>query len=78
MPNLILRAKERDDVIAYILSLLVVGLRERPAVVARALEFGILTPARSGETLAARWDEIDFAGKIWTGSRLLNYIIRSS
>ena len=42
------------------------GLRERPAVAARALEFTILTAARSGEALAARWDEIDFDAKLWT------------
>jgi integrase len=42
------------------------SLREHPTTAARALEFCILTAARSGEALAARWDEIDFAGKIWT------------
>jgi integrase len=41
-------------------------LRERPATAARALEFCILTAARSGEALAARWDEIDFDGRVWT------------
>lgn len=40
-------------------------LRKRPATAARALEFCILTAARSGETLAACWDEIDFDTKIW-------------
>jgi integrase len=44
----------------------VAGLRERPAIAARALEFCILTAARSGEALGARWDEIDFDGRIWT------------
>jgi integrase len=43
----------------------VAGLRERPAIAARALEFCILTAVRSGEALAARWDEIDFESKIW-------------
>ena len=43
------------------------GLRKRPATAARALEFCILTATRSGETLAARWDEIDLDAKIWTG-----------
>jgi len=33
---------------------------------ARALEFAILTAARSGEVLGARWDEIDLREKIWT------------
>jgi integrase len=44
----------------------VAGLRERRATAARALEYCILTATRSGETLKARWDEIDFAAKIWT------------
>jgi integrase len=50
-----------DEVPAF-----VVGLRDRPATAARALEFCILTAARSGEALAARWDEIDFDAKLWT------------
>ncbi len=32
----------------------------------RALEFAILTAARSGEVLGARWEEIDLGGKLWT------------
>jgi integrase len=43
----------------------VVALRERPAIAAKALEFGILAATRSGETLGARWDEIDFDGRVW-------------
>ena len=31
-----------------------------------ALEFLILTAARSGEIRKANWDEIDFAGAVWT------------
>ena len=42
------------------------SLRARPAVAARCLEFAILTAARSGEALGARWDEIDLAAKVWT------------
>ena len=38
-----------------------VNLRERRGVAALALEFAILTAARSGEVLGARWDEIDLA-----------------
>jgi integrase len=41
-------------------------LRERQTVAARALEFLILTAARSGEVLGARWSEIDFEAKVWT------------
>jgi integrase len=41
-------------------------LRERPAIAARALEFVLLTAARSGEALGARWSEIDLEAKVWT------------
>ena len=41
-------------------------LRKRPALAARALEFTILTAARSGETLGATWSEIDVEQKLWT------------
>jgi integrase len=33
---------------------------------ARALEFSILTAARTGEVLGARWCEIDLAAKVWS------------
>jgi integrase len=33
---------------------------------ARALEFAILTAARSGEVRGATWSEIDLEGKVWT------------
>ena len=41
-------------------------LREREAMAGKALEFTILTAARTSETLGARWDEIDLEAKIWT------------
>jgi integrase len=41
-------------------------LANRPAIAARALEFTILTAARTGEVLGARWEEIDFGLKVWT------------
>lgn len=44
----------------------VAELRQRPATAARALEFCILTAARSGEALAARWHEIDLNQQVWT------------
>jgi integrase len=44
----------------------VAKLRERDALAARALEFTILTAARSGETLGAIWAEIDLEAKVWT------------
>lgn len=42
------------------------ALRKRPAVAARALEFTILTAARTGESLRARWSEIDLNAGVWT------------
>jgi integrase len=41
-------------------------LRGRDGVAARALEFTILTAARTGEVVGARWDEIDTASATWT------------
>jgi integrase len=41
-------------------------LRECQEINARALELLILTAARPGEVLGARWSEFDLAGAIWT------------
>lgn len=41
-------------------------VRTRYATAARALEFLILTAARSGEVLGATWGEIDQEAKLWT------------
>ena len=41
-------------------------LRKREAVAALALEFCILTAARSGEVLGMQWSEIDMDKTIWT------------
>ena len=41
-------------------------LRKREATAALALEFCILTAARSGEVLGLQWSEIDLEKKIWT------------
>ncbi|MCV3734996.1 integrase arm-type DNA-binding domain-containing protein [Rhizobium sp. TRM96647] len=54
-------AMEFDSVPAF-----VAKLRKSEAMAARALEFLILTAARSGEVLGAVWDEIDLEAKIWT------------
>jgi len=42
------------------------SLRERDGVAARALEFAILTAARSGEVRLATWGEFDLDAKLWT------------
>jgi integrase len=42
------------------------ALRRRTGMGARALEFAILTAARSGEVRGARWSEIDLTAGVWT------------
>jgi integrase len=44
----------------------VVDLRGRQSTAARTLEFAIITAARSGEVLGARWEEIDLDRAVWT------------
>jgi len=41
-------------------------LRQQEGIAARALEFLILTAARTGEVIGARWNEIDLLDKTWT------------
>ena len=42
------------------------ALRLEVGTAARALEFAILTAARTGEVIGATWGEIDLDGKVWT------------
>jgi len=44
----------------------VAGLRATGGVSALALEFTILVACRTGETIGARWSEIDLAAKVWS------------
>lgn len=44
----------------------VAELRRLPFVSARALEFTILTAARTGEVIGASWPEIDLVSRVWT------------
>jgi integrase len=41
-------------------------LRQRESIGAQALQFAILTAARSGEVRGATWDEIDLERAVWT------------
>lgn len=41
-------------------------LRDAEGIGARALEFAVLTAARSGEVRGATWAEIDLSAKVWT------------
>jgi len=40
-------------------------LRDRTEAASAAIQFVILTCSRRGEVLGARWDEIDFEGRVW-------------
>ena len=44
----------------------VAELRQQEGVAARALEFAILTAARTGEVIGALWGELDLADRLWT------------
>jgi len=43
-----------------------IGLRSQNGISSKALEFAILTAARSGEVLGALWNEVDLTAGIWT------------
>lgn len=45
---------------------LISQLRTRQSTAARALEFCILTAARTGEVLGAQWQEFDLDARVWT------------
>jgi integrase len=44
----------------------VVELHQQGGVAARALEFAILTGARTAEAIGARWDEVNLVERLWT------------
>jgi integrase len=48
------------------LATFMVALRKQDGIAARALEFAILTAARTNEVLGARWSEINIAARMWT------------
>jgi integrase len=67
------RAIEHHAALPYAeLPAFLVKLREQEGLAARALEFTILTAARTGETIGATWSEFNLADKIWTvpGARM--------
>jgi integrase len=61
------RRVEHHAAIAYAeLGAFMADLRQREGTAARALEFTILTAARTGEAIGATWTEIDFNARLWT------------
>jgi integrase len=60
------KVKHHDAMPYAVVPGFVAELRAADNISALALEFTILTAARTGEVVGARWSEIDFAAKIWT------------
>lgn len=65
-PNKIAKAKHHKAVAWQQAPEVMAALRQREGMAARALEFCILTAARSGEVRGATWDEIDLEAQVWT------------
>jgi integrase len=60
------RKVQHHSALAYAeLPVFLVTLREQDGIAARALEFTILTAARTGEGIGAKWSEIDLGKKVW-------------
>jgi integrase len=60
------RVKHHDALPYEQIPTFMADLREREAVAARALEFAILTAARTSEVTGARWSEFDLDKATWT------------
>lgn len=61
------RVRAHHDAIAYAeLPAFVAEMRAKSGAPAGALEFAILTAARTGEVIGARWSEIDLTSRLWT------------
>jgi integrase len=65
-PSKIAKEKHHPALAVKDASAFVQALRQLDGVGARALEFGILTAARSGEIRGATWGEIDLEAAEWT------------
>src|SRR5829696_7397807 len=65
-PNRTSRTKHHPALPYAELTAFMAELRALPGVPARALEFTILTAARTGETRFARWSEVDLPAGVWT------------
>lgn len=65
-PNKIKGEEHHPAVIATDAPAFMRDLRGREGIGARALEFAMLTAARSGEARMATWSEIDLEAKLWT------------
>lgn len=65
-PSKVARVEHHDALPVVEAPAFMVKLRRAAGMGARALEFAILTAARSGEVRGATWDEIDLGAAVWT------------
>ena len=65
-PNKLANVKHHPALPYQQASMFMTALRAREGVAARAVEFSILTAARSGEVRGAVWTEIDLDAALWT------------
>ena len=66
-PRRMVRAVVHHPALPYVeLPSFMSALRSRGGISARALEFTILTAARTNEALGARWPEFDLRNAVWT------------
>ncbi len=68
-PSKVTRVEHRAALAATEVGAFMVALRATDGMGARALEFAILTAARSGEVRGATWSEIDLTKGVWTVPR---------
>jgi integrase len=65
-PSKVSRTKHHAALPVAAMPAFISSLRDQDGQGARALEFAILTAARSGEVRGATWGEIDLRNKVWT------------
>ncbi|MHC6072610.1 tyrosine-type recombinase/integrase [Ralstonia solanacearum] len=65
-PSAVQKEKHHEALPYRAINAFIQELREQPGVAPRALEFTILTAARTGEVIGAEWGEIDLVNNVWT------------
>jgi len=65
-PSKIKKVKHHKSLTYPNVNAFIKDLRKQKGVSARAMEFTILTAARTGEVIGAQWSEIDFDSRVWT------------
>jgi integrase len=64
-PNKIKNVQHQPSLSWQEIGAFMIALRQQESIAAQAVEFCILTAARTGEVRGATWDEIDIEGGLW-------------